>query len=184
MMSHYLITYTRLLHTVTHLWFTDTYFLWTRHGNGEQRVDTKRTILRGGGLGSSTIFKNLMSTTPRRKWYLTTGRRAHSMVLDPIPPPLPVHFFGSRPQPPTSHHLTMLSCFCILRTPDYYSGTPVAHRHIVPVERTWWRRTAGQMWQSATLRYYHTTILLILNYYIPYGKPVVQRHMVAEERRR
>ena len=33
--------------------------------------------LRGGGLGSSTIFKNLMSPTPRRKWYLTTGRRAH-----------------------------------------------------------------------------------------------------------
>ena len=31
---------------------------------------------RGGGLGSSTIFKNLMSPTPRRKWYLTTGRRA------------------------------------------------------------------------------------------------------------
>ena len=25
------------------------------------------------------------------------------MVLDPIPPSLPVHFFGSRPQPPTSH---------------------------------------------------------------------------------
>ena len=24
------------------------------------------------------------------------------MVLDPIPQPLPVHFFGSRPQPPTS----------------------------------------------------------------------------------
>jgi len=32
---------------------------------------------RGGGLGSSTIFKKLMSPTPRRKWYLTTGRRAH-----------------------------------------------------------------------------------------------------------
>ena len=30
---------------------------------------------RGGGLGSSTIFKNLMSPTPRRKWYLTTARR-------------------------------------------------------------------------------------------------------------
>ena len=59
-------------------------------------------LTRGGGLGSSTIFKNLMSPTPRRKWYLTTGRRAHSMVLDPIPPSLPVHFFGSRPQPPTS----------------------------------------------------------------------------------
>ena len=25
------------------------------------------------------------------------------MVLDPIPQPLPVHFLGSRPQPPTSH---------------------------------------------------------------------------------
>ena len=34
-------------------------------------------FMRGGGLGSSTIFKNLMSPTPRRKWYLTTGRRAH-----------------------------------------------------------------------------------------------------------
>ena len=32
---------------------------------------------RGGGLGSRSIFKNLMSPTPRRKWYLTTGRRAH-----------------------------------------------------------------------------------------------------------
>jgi len=32
---------------------------------------------RGGGLGSSTIFKNLTSPTPRRKWYLTMGRRAH-----------------------------------------------------------------------------------------------------------
>jgi len=26
------------------------------------------------------------------------------MVLDPIPQSLPVHFFGSRPQPPTSQH--------------------------------------------------------------------------------
>ena len=34
-------------------------------------------LLRGGGLGSSTIFKNLMSPTPRRKWYLTMRRRAH-----------------------------------------------------------------------------------------------------------
>jgi len=28
------------------------------------------------------------------------------MVLDPIPQSLPVHFFGSRPQPPTSHKET------------------------------------------------------------------------------
>ena len=34
-------------------------------------------VWRGGGLGSSTISKNLVSPTPRRKWYLTTGRRAH-----------------------------------------------------------------------------------------------------------
>ena len=27
------------------------------------------------------------------------------MVLDPIPQSLPVHFFGSRPQPPTSPHI-------------------------------------------------------------------------------
>jgi len=41
-----------------------------------------------------------MKPTPRRKWYLTTGRSFHEMVLDPIPQSLPVHFFGSRPQPP------------------------------------------------------------------------------------
>jgi len=29
----------------------------------------KQLSMRGGGLGSSTIFKNLMSPTPRRKWY-------------------------------------------------------------------------------------------------------------------
>ena len=63
---------------------------------------------RGGGLGSSTIFKNLMSPTPRRKWYLTTGRRAHYLVLDPIPQSLPVDFFGSRTQPPTSHRMSLL----------------------------------------------------------------------------
>ena len=40
------------------------------------RIHGTRTM-RGGGLGSSTISKNLMSPTPRRKWYLTTGRRAH-----------------------------------------------------------------------------------------------------------
>ena len=50
-----------------------------------------------------------MKPTPRRKWYLTTGRRFHWMVLDPIPQSLPVHFFGSRPQPPTSRHARMFS---------------------------------------------------------------------------
>ena len=44
---------------------------------GNVTRDSLGKVTRGGGLGSSTIFKNLMSPTPRRKWYLTTGRRAH-----------------------------------------------------------------------------------------------------------
>ena len=32
------------------------------------------------------------------------------MVLDPIPQILPVHFFGSRPQPPTSRHDALFKC--------------------------------------------------------------------------
>jgi len=55
-----------------------------------------------GGWGQDPFSRNWMSPTPRRKWYLTMGRRAHLMVLDPIPQSLPVHFFGSRPQPLTS----------------------------------------------------------------------------------
>ena len=55
-----------------------------------------------GGWGRVPFSKNFMKPTPHRKWYLTTGRRFHWMVLDPIPQSLPVHFFGSRPQPPTS----------------------------------------------------------------------------------
>ena len=35
--------------------------------NRERKLILTQT--RGGGLGSSTIFKNLMSPTPRRKWY-------------------------------------------------------------------------------------------------------------------
>jgi len=46
-------------------------------GGGKCVCSILRVELRGGGLGSSTISKNLMSPTPRRKWYLTTGRRAH-----------------------------------------------------------------------------------------------------------
>jgi len=55
-----------------------------------------------GGWGRDPFSRNFMKPTPRRKWYLSTGRRFHWMVLDPIPQSLPVHFFGSRPQPPTS----------------------------------------------------------------------------------
>ena len=55
-----------------------------------------------GGWGRDPFSRNFMKPTPRRKWYLTMGRSFHEMVLDPIPQSLPVHFFGSRPQPPTS----------------------------------------------------------------------------------
>ena len=78
--------------------------LWIQHPK-KKNTWCKHATWRGGGLGSSTTFKNLMSPTPRRKWYLMTGRRAHWMVLDPIPQSLPVHFFGSRPQPPTSRDM-------------------------------------------------------------------------------
>ena len=47
-----------------------------KEGEREREQERAREK-RGGGLGSSTVFKNLMSPTPRRKWYLTTGRRAH-----------------------------------------------------------------------------------------------------------
>ena len=36
------------------------------------------------------------------------------MVLDPIPQSLPVHFFGSRPQPPTSLESCLCSCLCFI----------------------------------------------------------------------
>jgi len=36
--------------------------------------DTHREV---GGWGRVPFSRNLMSPTPRRKWYLTTGRRAH-----------------------------------------------------------------------------------------------------------
>ena len=44
---------------------------------GQPHSLCKYRSTRGGGLGSRPIFKNLMSPTPHRKWYLTTGRRAH-----------------------------------------------------------------------------------------------------------
>jgi len=55
---------------------------------------------RGGGLGSSTIFKNLMSPTPRRKWYLTTRRRLIKWYSTPSPNLSPYIFLGLNPSPP------------------------------------------------------------------------------------
>jgi len=67
------------------------------------------------------------------------------MVLDPIPQSLPVHFFGSRPQPPTSllllHHrqhviATATNCrYMTVLMPTQYHHTAtnvlLSHRHII-----------------------------------------------------
>jgi len=59
------------------------------------------------------------------------------MVLDPIPQSLPVHFFWSRPQPPTSHNLSsFFSSFCTSPIRDIFpfhvpvidDGQVVRHR--------------------------------------------------------
>ena len=41
--------------------------------------ESASTRVRGevGGWGRVPFSRNLMSPTPRRKWYLTTGRKAH-----------------------------------------------------------------------------------------------------------
>jgi len=44
------------------------------------------------------------------------------MVLDPIPQPLPVHFFGSRPQPPTSPYDICWAQQSVLRFPQVDLG--------------------------------------------------------------
>ena len=45
------------------------------------------------------------------------------MVLDPIPQSLPVHFFGSRPQPPTSLDAALLLKHTTLACPTLWWGT-------------------------------------------------------------
>ena len=99
---HHEHTYTRVMpHMSNHSYSV----IWSRVTH-IQHIKTNTSSWREvGGWGRVPFSRNLMSPTPRRKWYLTTGRRFHSMVLDPIPQSLPVHFFGSRPQPPTSHHV-------------------------------------------------------------------------------
>ena len=86
--------------SVTHLTFTcSTDQIASRH---KFEISLAVPIQEVGGWGRDPFSRNFMKPTQRRKWYLTTGRRFHWMVLDPIPQSLPVHFFGSRPQPPTS----------------------------------------------------------------------------------
>jgi len=73
-------THTLLVYSIFGMWRV---LHWcSRYGTCTTRYSLHTVYLaagmrRGGGLGSSTIFKTLMSPAPRRKWYLTTGRRAH-----------------------------------------------------------------------------------------------------------
>jgi len=71
------------------------------------------------------------------------------MVLDPIPQSLPVHFFGSRPQPPTSQHdddyrvTNMKMCDMTLATRllhirDYYMWQDSIHLNICVTPSYWW----------------------------------------------
>ena len=50
-----------------------------RAAKTQERPCSKEDASRGevGGWGRVPFSRNLMSPTPRRKWYLTTGRRAH-----------------------------------------------------------------------------------------------------------
>ena len=53
-----------------------------------------------GGWGRVPFSRNLMSPTPRRKWYLTTGRRFHKWYSTPSPNLSPYIFLGLDPSPP------------------------------------------------------------------------------------
>ena len=85
-----------------------------------------------GGWGRDPFSRNFMKPTPRRKWYLTTGCRFHWMVLDPIPQSFPVHFFGSRPQPPTSPYDICWAQQSVLRFPQVDLGHLVSQSVISP----------------------------------------------------
>ena len=83
------------------------------------------------------------------------------MVLDPIPQCLPVHIFGSRPQPPTSrtrmcrsiHISSLKSRWQIVREPSVV--LPFWLQSLHTVGRTWvgteWRRGAGHFPQTSPI---------------------------------
>jgi len=53
-----------------------------------------------GGWGRDPFSRNFMKPTPRRKWYLTTGRRFHKWYSTPSPNVSPYIFLGLDPSPP------------------------------------------------------------------------------------
>ena len=65
-----------------HSFATELIHVWHPLSDFSCFVHVRREV---GGWGRDPFSRNFMKPTPRRKWYLTTGRRFHWMVLDPIP---------------------------------------------------------------------------------------------------
>jgi len=67
----------------THIWHTPTGSTYTRIRDFavasliDVRHSNAHLAREVGGWGRVPLSRNLMSPTPRRKWYLTTGRRFH-----------------------------------------------------------------------------------------------------------
>ena len=64
-------------HTLQHTAHTATHRNIHKEGNATRTAMTEGGIERWGAGVEYHFQKNLMSPTPRRKWYLTTGRRAY-----------------------------------------------------------------------------------------------------------
>jgi len=73
------------------------------------------------------------------------------MVLDPIPQSLPVHFFGSRPQPPTSRLPTMqcvlmMRCLLSVERETRQRGCGVCQEWRTMMRERWLGRNGGVCW--------------------------------------
>ena len=75
-------------------------------------IELGTALDRGGELGSSTIFKNLMSPEPRRKWYYRRGVGLIKWYSTPSPNLSPYIFLGLDPSPPPLALDAFLECFC------------------------------------------------------------------------
>jgi len=72
------------------------------------------------------------------------------MVLDPIPQSLPVHFFGSRPQPPTSRN-ECIPHVAVLFSQKGGGYTPVTYAHM---KKVFQYRIWGDYEQGGSLKLY------------------------------
>ena len=84
---------------VTHMYESCHTYAWVK-----SHIWMGHVIREVGGWGRVPFSRNLMSPTPRRKWYLTTGRRAHKWYSTPSPNLSPYIFLGLDPSPPPLRH--------------------------------------------------------------------------------